>query len=169
MRNALSLLLALSLVACAADATESSKRNAEEAQPTTNVSANAADGNSTTGAASAKNPWLGTWSLGGTQSTTCGPSSSTNQLDGVVIVTSGDDGKLETRYSDTCTITWSVKDNKATVDKDQVCTVAINGFNVTVTFTSGTMNLNGTAITALTSGATNNGCSFTQQETLNLM
>lgn len=170
MTKALSLLLALSLFACVGDDDSSSDPAPNSAVTGSGtVSAKADEGSSTTGATSVKNPWLGTWALGGTQSTTCGAASGTTQLNGVAIVTSDSDGKIATKYSSTCTLTWTVKDHTATMDKDQVCTVAINDVNVTVKFDAATMNLNGNIMTGLLSGSSTNGCSFTQQETLTLM
>ena len=89
-------------------------------------------------------PWLGNWNRTGTQSTTCGLQSGTNQLTGVVIVT-------------------------ATLRPNQTCTVSVNGFNVTVTGTQGSLTLNSNTITGSEAGSTNNGCSFMQQMTLTRM
>jgi hypothetical protein len=97
-----------------------------------------------------------------------GPASSTtNQLSDLVVVTDIDGG-IETVDND-CTLDWDVAGDKATLQKDQVCTVTVNGFNVTVGWTSSSMHLNGDQVTGTTSGATNNGCSFTQQVTLDRM
>jgi hypothetical protein len=111
--------------------------------------------------------WEGNWTLGGTQATTCPTGTKTVQLNGVVIISAGAmPGTIATELTPTCTVDWDVNGTTAMIQKGQVCTVAVNGVSVTVDFTSGSLSLNGASITGLTSGATNNGCSFTQQVTL---
>jgi hypothetical protein len=113
-------------------------------------------------------PWLGNWNRTGTQSTTCGLTSGTNQLTGVVIVTAAAGGAIQTAI-DNCNVLWDVNGNKATLRPGQMCTVSVNGFNVTVTGTQGTVTLNGNTMTGTEAGSTNNGCSFMQQMTLTRM
>jgi hypothetical protein len=112
-------------------------------------------------------PWEGNWTLGGTQATTCPTGNKTSQLNGTVIISAGAmPGTIATEFSPTCTVDWDVTGTTAMIQKGQVCTVSVGGVSVTVDFTSGSLSLNGTSMTGLTSGATNNGCSFTQQVTL---
>jgi hypothetical protein len=113
-------------------------------------------------------PWLGNWMRTGTQSTTCGLQTGTNQLTGLVVVTAGPSGTIKTT-ADGCDTLWDVSGNKATLRPGQMCTVTINGFNVTVTGTQGTVTLNGNIATGTEAGSANNGCSWNQQLTLTRM
>ncbi|HVV81628.1 MAG TPA: hypothetical protein VHE35_01070 [Kofleriaceae bacterium] len=113
--------------------------------------------------------WLGNWSAAGTQSTTCGASTTTSQVTGVVIISAGpDDGSIQTLL-DNCTLLWDVSGTRATLRSGQLCTVTVAGSNVTVTWTQSTATIDGSTIMANNTGATNNGCSFMQQATLTKM
>jgi len=110
--------------------------------------------------------WLGNWNKIGTQSTTCGAASGMNQVSGLVVIEDGpEDGTIQT-FDNSCTLVWDLDGGTATLRPEQICTVNVNGFNVTVLWTASRATLAAGAMTGTTSGATNNGCSFTQQLTL---
>ncbi len=109
-------------------------------------------------------PWLGNWTETGTQATTCGAASSTTQISQAVVITADND-TLETS-SDNCELMWDLDSDSATLASGQICTVSINGLNVTVEWTQSRATLAGATITLNATGATNNGCSFMQQATL---
>jgi hypothetical protein len=113
--------------------------------------------------------WLGNWMEGGTQSTTCATGTATTQLDDLVVVSAGSKAGTVQTVDDNCALIWDVSGDKATLESGQTCTVSVDGLNVTDTWTASTATLNGTTITTLTGGSTNNGCSFTQQGTLTKM
>jgi hypothetical protein len=121
------------------------------------------------GSDDAPDPWLGNWARTGTQSTTCGLSSATTQLNGLVIVTAGPAGGTIKTSVDNCDSIWDVSGSKGTLRPNQTCTVSINGFNVTVTATQGSATLSGNIIAGTEAGSANNGCSFNQQLTLTRM
>jgi hypothetical protein len=113
--------------------------------------------------------WVGNWNRTGTQSTTCGVASGTNQLSGVIIIIPGSMSGTIQSQSENCALLWDVKGDKATLRAGQTCTVSVNGFNATIMGTQGSATISGSTITGTESGSTNNGCSFTQQFTLTRM
>jgi hypothetical protein len=111
-------------------------------------------------------PWVGNWTQQGTQSTTCGTWSGTNQLSGLVVISLGPRaGTIRTRADD-CALIWDLEGATASLERDQICTVSVDGNNVTIYWTQSTATVNGATITATNTGAANNGCSFMQQVTL---
>jgi len=110
--------------------------------------------------------WIGNWNQSGTQSTTCGAQTATTQLSDLVVISA--QSKIDTikTLANNCPLIWNLDGANAALASGQVCTVSVNGFNVTITWTQSSARLNGDVITANTTGATNNGCTFMQQITM---
>ena len=114
-------------------------------------------------------PFVGNWNAAGTQSTTCGLATSTNQITGLDVIAAGTKSGTITTTADNCTLIWDLAGSKATIESGQTCTVSIAGANVTVTWTQSSFTLASGMITGSNTGSTNNGCSFMQQYTLTKM
>lgn len=110
--------------------------------------------------------WSGAWNETGTQSTTCGGASNTTQLSQTVAIQPGsEDNTIETD-SDSCQLVWDLDGGTANLASGQICTVSVDGVDVTVEWTQSTATLASGQIAMTATGATNNGCSFMQQATL---
>ena len=114
-------------------------------------------------------PWIGNWNATGTQSTTCGLATSTNQITGLDVIAAGSKSGTITTTANSCTLIWDLSGSKITMESGQTCTVSVAGANVTVMWTQSSATLSGGAITGSNTGSTNNGCSFMQQYTLTKM
>lgn len=110
--------------------------------------------------------WIGNWNETGTQSTTCGVQTATTQLSDLVVISAGPSPDTIKTLANSCPLIWTLDGEGAALEGGQVCTVSVNGFNVTILWTQSTATLSGDRITANTTGATNNGCTFMQQATL---
>jgi hypothetical protein len=142
---------------------------------------------STTGAASAAPPppsaaaaptptgadvsaWIGSWTNGGTQTTTCKyQGTSTAQIVDPVTITAGSTPGTITTNVATCPLSWTVDKNVATIKAGSFCTVHVKGTNVGITWHNAALTLNGNLVTYTNAGATDNNCTFTQQGTMTKM
>ena len=111
--------------------------------------------------------WVGNWSVTGTQATTCGAAEDTTQVTAVDVITAGSaPGTIDTNESD-CSLPWDLSEDAttATLESGQVCTVIVGADSVPVDWTQSTLTRNGDTMTGTSTGATNNGCSFSRQIT----
>jgi hypothetical protein len=166
---------ALNGVACGAEVDSELAGGSDGSGRWSSGSGTSHGGGATNGAGAATpvdlGPWLGNWSISmGSQSTTCGASTGTDQLNGLVVFELGSEPSTltTTAAANNCQLTWYVDadGNEATLQKDQTCTVQAGGASVTVFWTQSSMKRSGDLITGSNTGAANNGCSFTQQYTL---
>jgi len=109
-------------------------------------------------------PWLGNWTQGGTQSTTCGAVIETTDLGGVVVIAAGaKSGTIQTS-STVCSLTWNASGDSVTLQSGQSCTFSVFGTNATVSWTAGSATLSDLTITGTLTGAADNGCSVVEQD-----
>jgi hypothetical protein len=110
------------------------------------------------------NPWLGSWTQGGTQSTTCGAVIETTDLSGVVVISAGTKSGTIQTSTNGCVLTWDVSGDSATLASGQSCTFLVFGTNATVSWTAGSVSLSGLTITGTAGGSADNGCSAVDQQ-----
>nr|HEX4314382.1 hypothetical protein [Kofleriaceae bacterium] len=110
-------------------------------------------------------PWDGTWSVSGSQVTSCptGGDSQSKLSGAAVITTDGDMQTIEIAVG-SCSLTWDIDEAVASLTAGQTCKVDVAGDSVAVTWSGGMLTL-GDGIVGNILGRTSTVCSLTQETT----